>query len=235
MAPGDLYELLKRYIPRDHARQVTSTYYVEKLMKGGPPGRRVMDLGCGPGDTVDLFRGFDPDVDWHGVDIESSPEVEGRTRTDAAFHVYDGEHLPFDGGSFDIVFSHQVFEHVRRPEELLGEVARVLRAGGAFIGSVSAIEPYHSFSYFNYSPYGWYVMLEAAGLELVELRPGIDAIALIRRQFLGRPAYAMKWVESSPLNEEIDAWGAKTGRPPHLINLRKIQYCGHLVFHARRP
>ncbi len=235
MDPGDLYQLLKHCIPNDHARQVKSTYYVEQLVRGAPPGQRVMDLGCGPGESVDVFRGIDPDVDWHGVDIESSPEVAGRTRTDAAFHTYDGVHLPFDDGSFDIVYSHQVFEHVRHPDRLLADVARVLRAGGSFIGSVSGLEPYHSFSLFNYTPYGWHVLLAGAGLELVELRPGIDGIALIQRAYMGRPAWAMRWVDSSPLNEEIDEWGKQTARRPALINLRKLQYCGHMVFHARRP
>ena len=32
----------------------------------------VMDLGCGAGDSVDLFRSVDPDVSWVGVDIEDS-------------------------------------------------------------------------------------------------------------------------------------------------------------------
>jgi SAM-dependent methyltransferase len=235
MDPGDLYQLLGHCIPNDHARQVKSTYHVERLMRGGPPGQRVMDLGCGPGESVDVFRRFDPGVDWHGVDIESSPEVAGRTRTDAAFQTYDGVYLPFDDGSFDIVYSHQVFEHVRQPDRLLGEVARVLRRGGAFIGSVSGLEPYHSYSLFNYTPYGWYTLLGDAGLELLELRPGIDGIALIQRAYMGRPGWAMKWVDSSPLNEEIDEWGKKTGRRPALINLRKLQYCGHIVFHAHRP
>jgi SAM-dependent methyltransferase len=234
MASDDLFHLLKHCIPNDHARQVTSEYYVEKLMREVPSGSRAMDLGCGPGGSVDLFRKLDPEVDWHGVDIESSPEVSARSRTDAPFHTYDGVHLPFDGASFDIVYSHQVFEHVRTPEALLGEVTRVLKPGGAFIGSVSGLEPYHSFSIFNYTPYGWYLLLKGAGLELVELRPGIDSIALITRQFRGRPPELMKWVKSSPLNEEIDAWGAKTGRRPALINLRKLQYCGHIVFYARK-
>lgn len=234
MAGPDLFDILKSCLPTDHARQVTSVHYVEKLMKDGARGRRVMDLGCGPGNTVDLFRKYDPTVDWHGVDIESSPEVAARVRTDAQFHTYDGVHLPFDASIFDIVYSHQVFEHVRHPDALLAEIVRVLKPGGAFIGSVSYLEPYHSFSIFNFTPYGWYTVLRDASLELVELRPGIDGVALIRRQYLGRPPEAGKWFTSSPMNEEIDEWGKETGRRPALINLRKLQFCGHMVFHARR-
>ena len=38
-----------------------------------------MDLGCGTGDSVDLFRSVEPAVEWVGVDIEDSPEVAERT------------------------------------------------------------------------------------------------------------------------------------------------------------
>lgn len=49
------------------------------------------------------------------------------------------------------------------PESLLADVTRVLRPGGAFVGSVSCLEPYHSFSYWNFTPYGWYVWLARRG------------------------------------------------------------------------
>lgn len=232
---GDLYHLIGDCLPNDHARQVQSHYYIAKLMRGGPSGRRVVDLGCGDGRSVDRFRTFDPDVDWHGLDIESSPEVAGRTRTDATFHSYNGVDMPFEDASVHIVYSHQVFEHVRHPEALLGEIHRVLRPGGSFIGSVSYLEPYHSFSLWNFTPYGWHTVLTAAGLRPLEFRPGIDSLALIQRQYHSRPRESRGWFDSSPLNEEMDAWGERTGRRPALINLRKLQFCGHLVFHAERP
>ncbi len=230
-----MWDLIKDCIPTDHAKQVTSTYYIERLMKNAPRGCMVLDLGCGDGRSVDTFRRFDPAVQWHGLDIESSPEVSQRKRSDAIFQSYDGVHIPFPDASFDIVFSHQVFEHVRHPEPLLKEVARVLRPRAAFVGSVSCLEPYHSYSLWNYTPYGWRVLLESAGLKPVEFRPGIDSIALIQRQFQGRPPEARAWFNKSPLNEDIDRWGAETQRNPALINLRKLQYCGHVNFHAIKP
>jgi SAM-dependent methyltransferase len=230
-----MWNTIKDCIPEDHARQVQSTYYIDLLMSRASRGTRVLDLGCGTGRTIDLFRRHDPDVDWHGLDIDSSPEVNARTRDDAAFHTYDGVNIPFENERFSIVYSHQTFEHVRHPERLLGEVARVLEPKGAFVGSVSSLEPYHSYSYWNFTPYGWYKILEEAGLRPVEFRPGIDAIAIIQRQYQGNPREASAWFKKSPLNEDIDRWAKKDRRSVTQANLRKLQFAGHLVFYAIRP
>jgi 2-polyprenyl-3-methyl-5-hydroxy-6-metoxy-1,4-benzoquinol methylase len=46
------------------------------------------------------------------------------------------EPLPFENGSFDVVVMAEVLEHLPYPQITLGEVKRVLRPGGAFIGSI---------------------------------------------------------------------------------------------------
>jgi len=205
-------------------------------MLADPPPAIVMDLGCGRGDSVDLFRRFRPEVDWVGVDIATSFEVEQRQRTDARFVTYDGSTLPFKDASFDVVYSHQVLEHVRDPLTHLGEIRRVLRHGGAFIGSTSQLEPYHSRSYWNYTVFGFSELVAEAGLELLELRPGIDGVTLVVRSYLGRPPGFGDWFESdSPLNEQIDSWARAEGQPVVQVNLRKLQYTGQFVFLVRRP
>lgn len=230
---ANLFDLLAKYLPSDHSRQVTSDYFVREFLEKRK-GAKILDLGCGSGRGADLILQLDPQVEWHGVDIEESPEVAQRQRTDLRFHVFDGVNLPFEDHAFDLVYSHQVFEHVRYPEHLLKEVCRVLRPGGAFLGSVSYLEPYHSFSLWNYTPYGWVTLLTASGLTPIQLRPGIDGISLIRRSYLGRPPESGDWFRNSPINEEIDEWGASTGRRHALINLRKLHYCGHICFRASR-
>jgi SAM-dependent methyltransferase len=229
-----LHDVISSVIPTDHARQVTSEYYVAALLRDGWPAVEVVDLGCGTGASVDLFRRHERSVKWRGLDIESSPEVDARQRSDAEFYTYNGTIIPFDDESVDIVYSNQVFEHVRHPEILLGEVRRVLRPGGHFIGSVSSLEPYHSYSLWNFTPYGWYVILQDSGLEPREFRSGIDGISLIKRQYLGRPEEARNWFKLSPINDEIDAWARASGRGNRATNLRKLQFCGHLVFWASK-
>ena len=45
------------------------------------------------------------------------------------------EQVDFPDGSFDCVISFQVIEHIRRDEEFVREVSRVLRKGGVFVVS----------------------------------------------------------------------------------------------------
>jgi len=41
-----------------------------------------------------------------------------------------GEHLPFADGTFDLILSHEVLEHVADDRKAVAEVTRVLRPGG---------------------------------------------------------------------------------------------------------
>jgi ubiquinone/menaquinone biosynthesis C-methylase UbiE len=234
---SSLWDLMRDCIPNDHARQVTSLYYLDEAMTSPGAPDLVMDLGCGRGSSRERFRDHNPGVRWIGVDISDSQEAMQREAIDAPVVHYDGVHLPLRSGSLPLVYSRQVFEHVRQPSELLREIARVLRPGGSFIGSTSQFEPYHSHSLWNYTPYGFRVLAEEAGLVLDEVRPSLDGVALIMRAFHRhrREEYNRYWVVDSPLNTEIDEWAAETGRRPALINLRKLMFCGQFAFRARRP
>ena len=80
-----------------------------------------------------------------------------------------------------MIYCNQVLEHVRFPERLLREVCRVLKPNGYFVGATSQLEPYHSLSVWNYTPHGFRLLVKEVGLQLQEIRPGIDALTLIIR------------------------------------------------------
>ena len=240
MVGDDLLSLLGDRIPRDHARQTLADELADAWLRrvgrarGQPP--RVVDLGCGTGVSVDLFRLIDPQVDWLGIDIEDSPEVRERRRSDAAFATFDGVCLPVPDASVDLVFCKQVLEHVHDPGPLLADVARALRPGGVLVGSTSQLEPFHSLSTFGYTAHGLTMLLERGGLDVAELRPGIDSLTLIARRGLGAPAWMNRfWSRPSPLNRAIDGVGRVRRADAGWANAAKLIFCGPFAFAAVKP
>jgi ubiquinone/menaquinone biosynthesis C-methylase UbiE len=233
---ADLAELLGERIPADHSHKVLADDYARRYMAdpGRPPSPRVLDLGCGAGDSVGLFRSLEPRVRWTGVDIERSPEVAERTRTDAEFVTFDGVRLPFGDDSFDLVYCKQVLEHVRHPEPLLAEVARVLAPGGSFAGSTSHLEAFHSLSLWNYTPYGLATLIEDAGLQVIEVRPVIDAFTLVGWRALGTPRFFYRWwARESPPYRAISLLARPARWDHRTVNTAKLVLSGQFAFLAR--
>ncbi len=97
--------------------------------------QRVLDVGCGPGTlTIDLARHV-PDGSVTGLDvapaaIEAAQRAERRGVENVSFRVGDVYHLDFADAHFDVVFAHQLLQHLSDPVAALREMGRVLRPGG---------------------------------------------------------------------------------------------------------
>jgi SAM-dependent methyltransferase len=223
-------------LPGDHARQALADDYIPRLMAALPADARVADLGCGAGDSVEQFTSVAPGVRWVGLDVPGSPEAARRTRSDAEFLEFDGASIPLPDASVDLVYCKQVLEHVPAPAPLLADVARVLRPGGFLAGSTSQLEPYHSLSVGNFTPYGLRLSLEAAGLRLEEVRPGIDGPTLIARRLLGQPRWMDRyWARESPLNRAVDLVARARRWDARRTNAAKLVLAGQFCFLASRP
>jgi SAM-dependent methyltransferase len=77
----------------------------------------------------------------------------------------DGHNLPFEDASFDVVFSSQVLEHLQEPWRAVGEIARVLKPDGVFVGSVAFLKLYHR-SYFHITYDGLNALFSGANMQL---------------------------------------------------------------------
>ena len=192
----------------------------------------VLDLGCGEGGSRSAFLQLDAAVEWRGVDIEDSPEVNSRTDAIEGISAFDGVNLPYQDDYFDIIYCHQVLEHVAFPHELMKEVARVLRPGGAFVGSVSYLEPYHSFSNFNFTPMGFLLVTENAGLETRLLNHCSGLHYKMLRQMLGGPSWFSHFSRWSSWWFLIELFRIFTGSEKKDANVLKLQYCSTFSFHA---
>jgi ubiquinone/menaquinone biosynthesis C-methylase UbiE len=96
----------------------------------------LLDVGCGPGTvTVDLARIL---AGGSVIGVDAAPEVLGAARDHAAavgygnvsFREASAYELPFDDGSFDVVYAHQLLQHLSDPVAALREMRRVTKPGG---------------------------------------------------------------------------------------------------------
>ncbi|MFB3778004.1 MAG: class I SAM-dependent methyltransferase [Bryobacteraceae bacterium] len=149
-------------------------------------GRRLLDLGCGPGHVSRLLAGRGFEVT--GVD-KAPPETPAGPGLQ--FLAGDLEHgIPEGAGRFDIVVCGDVLEHLRDPGRLLREIAGVLLPGGKLIASLpnsgnlyfrltvaAGRFPKHDYGLFDrthlhfYVWDGWLDLFRQNGFEIVLVKP----------------------------------------------------------------
>ena len=99
-------------------------------------GQRLLDVGCGPGSiTVDLAELVAPGpvvgVDREPAVLEGARRLgEERGLTNLTFEPADVYALPYPDDHVDVVYAHQVLQHLVDPVAALTEMRRVLRPGG---------------------------------------------------------------------------------------------------------
>src|SRR5262245_53622059 len=99
---------------------------LQSAIRDVPAAARVLELGAGTGwQARELSR--------RGYAVEAVDIPDGHYTRARIWPVrdYDGRRLPFEDGSFDLVFSSNVLEHVEGLPEHLAEQRRVLKEGGA--------------------------------------------------------------------------------------------------------
>ncbi|AKU16781.1 class I SAM-dependent methyltransferase [Luteipulveratus mongoliensis] len=109
-------------------------------------GQVVLDVGAGPREFADAFRATGARY----VPVDHDPGVAsvgdgGLVATAAA--------LPLADQSVDLVFSSNLWEHVREPEQVADEMVRVVRPGGlVFLSYTNWLSPWGGH---ETSPWHW--------------------------------------------------------------------------------
>jgi SAM-dependent methyltransferase len=101
----------------------------QRLVPDPGNATRILDIGCGAGQTIVALdcgrRSVGIDIDIEALRYGASGAMGEPLRVAAA----TGEHLPFQDGSFDFVYSRVALPYMDIPAAL-AEAHRVLRAGG---------------------------------------------------------------------------------------------------------
>lgn len=98
---------------------------------------KLLDFGCGSKPYQPFFNNVS---EYTGLDYEGEGHSHANENVDV---FYDGKRIPFNDGSFDSVFSSEVFEHVFNIEEILPEISRVMKKNGKMLITCPFAWPEH--------------------------------------------------------------------------------------------
>lgn len=105
-------------------------------------GRRLIDLGCGEGTDLKIFKNGGAEV--YGIDAsEKMISLAKQKLPDANLKVGLFENIPFDSDLFDIVVSKYALQTSHDLKTVFKEISRVLKRNGIFVCLV--VHPFRQF------------------------------------------------------------------------------------------
>jgi 2-polyprenyl-3-methyl-5-hydroxy-6-metoxy-1,4-benzoquinol methylase len=113
----------------------THKQYMRSMVPRAPK-LRILDIGCGTGVNATFLS----ENGHHVVGVDLSPVAIEQYRA-RGFEGYvcdiESEPLPFEAGSFDLVYASEVIEHCADTAAFLQELNRLLRPGGQLLLSTT--------------------------------------------------------------------------------------------------
>jgi ubiquinone/menaquinone biosynthesis C-methylase UbiE len=99
-------------------------------------GKRLLEVGCGVG--IDLIRfahggAVVTGIDLAEVSIELARQNFAHNGLEADLRVMNGEAMPFEEASFEVVYAHGVLQYTADANKMIREIHRVLKPGGQAI------------------------------------------------------------------------------------------------------
>lgn len=131
-----------------------------------PSGSLVLDAGAGECQ----FKIFFEKHRYTAVDAAYGDETWDYSNIDIISSL---DSMPFENNTFDAVICTQVLEHVNEPQQVLNELYRVLKHGGALYLSAPQGWGVHQapHDYFRFTNYGLQYLLEKSGFNISYIKP----------------------------------------------------------------
>lgn len=144
-------------------------------------GKRVLEVGAGTGRDSEALSRLGAEAWTLDYSEQSLRLMAGHLGQPVRIVCGDAFALPFETGSFDVVFHQGLLEHFKNPQEILAENHRVLKTGGYLLADVPQRFHYytlakHVLMFFDkwfagweteFSPRDLETMVETAGFEVV--------------------------------------------------------------------
>jgi SAM-dependent methyltransferase len=217
-----------------------------------PKTAKILDFGCGAGNTVRGFRsrGF---VNVHGYDVRdgrsllaASPNVD---RENISVGSLLDLRLPYEDNTFDLVTSDQVFEHVQDQARVFQELFRITKPGGHGLHIIPA--RYMPIEGHIHVPFGgviqhraWYKLWATLGIRN-EYQKGLSAdetadhnayFVTDATRYIATSCYRVMWKEIGFEYEFAEQQFFDTHPRPRMRKIGKLGYpamCLYRTFRSR--
>tara|TARA_Y100000389_G_C17343842_1_gene454788 strand:+ start:204 stop:845 length:642 start_codon:yes stop_codon:yes gene_type:complete len=151
--------------------------------------KKILDIGCGENKYKQYFCKYNNFI---GIDVEKSGRIIKDKNPDI---FYDGNNIPFEDASIDIILCTEVLEHVEDFNLLKYEIFRVLKIKGTAIITMPFITAEHEIPYDfrRLTSYGIKNEFEKVGFKIHKFEKILHGHAAIRQLLYGE----MKRFENS--------------------------------------
>lgn len=127
--------------PREGQRlldKVDAPSWISKYLESHlQDARTILSVGCGPGVFLKELAAMRPNAEFVGVDLSAERIRDAELRLhgvpNARVQIGDAHALPFESGSFDLVFCRFLMEYLPDKQHVLQEMVRICRGGGKIL------------------------------------------------------------------------------------------------------
>lgn len=187
------------------------------------PGRRLLDIGSGPGGFIRQAS----ELGWQATALELNQESSDKLAAEGyKVIVKQLEMADLSPASFDLISLWEVVEHLAEPRTVLAEARRLLAAGGLFLILVPNVnslvsrllhEKSNTFgghSHLNhFSPETLTALLQSVGLKIVEMETVITELGTINNHLAFEDPYEGRaepfWSGLTPELIHRQLWGSR--------------------------
>lgn len=104
-----------------------------KLLTANENPKKILDVGCGTGETLSFVKTIFPKAKLYGIDTSRRAIKYSRQRGHKNILYSKAEDLPFKKNTFDLIMFLDVLEHIEEDQLAINEASRVLKKKGIIV------------------------------------------------------------------------------------------------------